>query len=99
MDEFPEITFATTSVEPDGDDFKVTGDLTIKGVTKSVTIDVEFTGAATDPFGNDRIGFEGEVDVNRKDWGIVWNAPLAAGGVLVGEKVKLSFDVSAIKAG
>lgn len=98
MDEFPEITFASTAIEADGEDFKVTGDLTIKGITKPVTIDVEFTGAATDPFDNQRIGFEGEVDVNRKDWGIEWNAPLAAGGVLVGEKVKLTFDVSAIKA-
>ena len=98
MDEFPEITFASTAVTSDGDDYTLTGDLTIKGVTKPVTIDFEFTGAATDPFGNHRIGFEGSVDVNRKDWGIEWNAPLETGGVLVSEKVKLTFDVSAIKS-
>ena len=75
----------------------MTGDLTIKGVTKPVTLDVEFTGAAVDPFGNTRIGFEGTTVVNRKDWGVNWNAPLEAGGVLVSEKVTLDIDISAIK--
>ncbi|NYG59591.1 polyisoprenoid-binding protein YceI [Nocardioides daedukensis] len=93
----PAITFASTKVESDGDDWAVTGDLTIKGVTKPVTVPFEFTGSAQDPFGNVRVGFEGELAVNRKDWGLSWNAALETGGVLVSEKIKLKFDVSAIK--
>jgi polyisoprenoid-binding protein YceI len=75
----------------------VTGDLSIKGTTKPVTLDVEFTGAAHDPMGNDRIGFEIGCALNRKDCGITWNAPLEAGGVLVGDKLTLDIDVSAVK--
>lgn len=98
MDSFPELTFRTTAIEHvDGDEFSVVGDLTIKGVTKPVTLDLEFTGAAVDPFGNTRIGFEGRTVVNRKDWGVNWNAPLEAGGVLVSEKVTIEIDISAIK--
>jgi polyisoprenoid-binding protein YceI len=96
---FPQITFRSTSVKHVGEaDFEVTGDLTIKGVTKSITLPLEYTGTATDPFGNQRVGFEGSVVVNRKDWGINWNAPLEAGGVLVGDKVTLEFEISAIKS-
>ena len=94
---FPEITFRSTKVERDGDDWAITGDLTIKGVTKPVTIEFESTGSAQDPFGNLRAGFEGATTVNRKDWGLTWNAALETGGVLVSEKIKLEFDVSAIR--
>jgi len=98
MDSHPELTYTSTSIDVvDETNFKVTGDLTIKGVTKPVTVDVEFTGAAVDPFGNTRVGFEGEATINRKDWGVNWNAPLEAGGVLVSEKVTLVIDISAIK--
>ncbi|HEY0475044.1 MAG TPA: YceI family protein [Kribbella sp.] len=98
MDEYPEITFVSTSVEPTGDNtFKVTGDLTIRGVTKPVTLDVEFTGSATDPMGNLRIGFEASGVINRKDWGVSWNAALEGGGVLVSEKITLEIEISAIK--
>ncbi|MDQ3680059.1 MAG: YceI family protein [Actinomycetota bacterium] len=98
MENYPEIRFVTTSVEPvDDATHRVTGDLTMKGVTKPVTLDVEYAGSAVDPFGNTRVGFEGSVAVNRKDWGVNWNAPLEAGGVLVSEKVVLEFEVSAIK--
>jgi polyisoprenoid-binding protein YceI len=100
MDEFPQITFASTGVEPAGDGvYRVTGDLTIKGVTKPVTVDFEVTGPVADPWGNQRIGLEGSATVNRKDWGVNWNAALEAGGVLVSEKVTLEFDVSAIRTG
>ncbi len=99
METYPEITFTSTSVEPAGaDTYRVTGDLTIKGVSKPVTVEFEYTGTATDPFGNQRIGFEGSTTVNRKDWGVNWNAALEAGGVLVGEKVTLEFEVSAIRS-
>jgi polyisoprenoid-binding protein YceI len=98
METYPEISFVSTSIEaPDPNTYRVTGDLTIKGVTKSITFDLEFTGAALDPFGNNRIGFEGSVTVNRKDWGISWNAALETGGVLVSEKVVLEFELAAIK--
>jgi polyisoprenoid-binding protein YceI len=98
IETYPEIRFVSTSIEHEGgNDFQVTGDLTIKDVTKSVTIPLEYQGAAKDPFGNDRVGFEGSVAINRKDWGITWNAALEAGGVLVSEKVTLEFEISAIK--
>lgn len=98
MEQYPTITFVSTSVEAVGDStYRVSGDLTLKGVSKPISIDFEFAGAAVDPFGNQRIGLEGAVTVNRKDWGLTWNAPLAAGGVLVSEKVTLEFEVSAIK--
>ena len=99
MATYPEITFVSTKVERAGDDdYRVTGDLTIKGVTKPVTVDFEYTGAAVDPFQNQRIGFEGKTTINRKDWGVSWNAALETGGVLVSEKVTLELEVSAIKA-
>ena len=89
----------STSVTKTGDaSFDLTGDLTIKGTTKSVTIPFTFEGAATDPFGNVRAGFEGSVKVNRKDFGLTWNAALETGGVLVSENVTLEFEVSAIKS-
>jgi polyisoprenoid-binding protein YceI len=96
-DENKEIRFVSTKVERDGDDWVVTGDLTLNGVTKPVTVTFEFTGSARDPFGNLRIGFEGGTTINRKDWGLTWNAALETGGVLVSDKIKLEFDVSAIK--
>ncbi|MDP8977636.1 MAG: YceI family protein [Actinomycetota bacterium] len=98
MDDYPEITFVSSDVEQiDDATYRVTGDLTIKGVTRPVTVDLEYTGAATDPWGQLRVGFEGLVTVNRKDWGVNWNAPLEAGGVLVSEKVTLEFELSAVK--
>lgn len=98
MQEYPKITFASTGVRQAGETtFEVTGDLTIKGVTNSVTIPFEFEGAAKDPFGNERVGLEGSVTINRKDYGVSWNAALEGGGVLVSDKVTLEFEVSAIK--
>ncbi len=99
IEEYPEITFVSTGVVPTGDtSFDLTGDLTIKGTTKSVTVPFEFEGAATDPFGNLRAGFEGSTVINRKDYGITWNAALETGGVLVSEKITLEFEISAIRA-
>lgn len=99
VETYPEVRFVSTAVvRGDAETFTVTGDLTIKDVTRPVTVDLAFTGVARDPFGNLRAGFEGETSVNRKDWGLEWNAALETGGVLVSEKVKLVLDVSAIKA-
>ncbi len=98
MEKYPTIHFASTAVQrvaPSA--FRITGDLTIKDITKALTFDLEYTGAAVDPFGNQRIGLEGGVEVNRKDWGLNWNVALGAGGILVSERVTLEFEVSAIK--
>ena len=98
MQEYPEITFTSTGArQVDDTTFELTGDLTIRGVTKSVTIPFTFEGAAKDPFGNLRAGFEGSVAINRKDWGVTWNAALEGGGVLVSDRVTLEFEISAIK--
>jgi polyisoprenoid-binding protein YceI len=95
---YPEITFASTAVAlTDDSGVQLTGDLTIKGVTKSVVLDFSYEGAATDPFGNQRLGFEGSHSISRKDYGIVWNAPLETGGVLVGDKIVLEFELSLVK--
>ncbi|GAA1255880.1 YceI family protein [Pseudonocardia aurantiaca] len=99
LDEHPTITFTSTSVEHLSDStFRVTGDLTVRGVTRPVSVDFEYEGSATDPFGNARVGFEGSVSISRKDFGITWNAALDTGGVLVSDKIDLEFEISAIKA-
>jgi polyisoprenoid-binding protein YceI len=98
VDSYPEITFVSTGIERVTDDeFRVTGDLTVKDITRPVTVDLTFNGSARDPFGNLRAGFEGTATVHRKDWGLTWNAALETGGFLVSDKIKLEFDVSAVK--
>lgn len=98
VEQYPEITFVSTSVEQvDDDEYTVTGDVTIKGQTREVSVDFTLTGSALDPFGNTRVGFEGALALKRSDWGLVWNAALETGGVLVSDKVQLEFDVSVIK--
>lgn len=96
VETYPTLTFTSTGVERDGDEWTIVGDLTIKDVTKSVTLTFEQLGSSRDPFGNLRVGFEGRASINRKDWGLSWNVPLETGGLLVSEKVKLDFDISAI---
>lgn len=99
METYPEITFRSTTIAPTGPGgVEVTGDLTIKGTTRSVTIPFDYAGTATDPFGNLRAGFEGTTTVNRSEFGLTWNAALETGGVLVAEKVTLEIEISAIKA-
>jgi polyisoprenoid-binding protein YceI len=92
VEKYPEIVFTLKSVAPDGDQFKVTGDLTIKGVTKEITLDYEHSGSVVDPFGNIKVGGTLTGTINRSDWGLTWNVPLGGGGFLVGEKVKLEID-------
>ena len=93
---FPKITYVSTSVKDGGAGLIVEGNLTIKDVTKPLTIELEYTGTAKDPFGNDRFGFEGESEINRKDFGLTWNAALETGGILVSENIKLEFEISTI---
>lgn len=92
-----DLSFVSTGIKSDGDDLIVTGNLTIKGITKEIELEVESTGTATDPFGNVRAGFEGKGELSRKDFGLTWNVALEAGGVLVSDKIKLQLDISAIK--
>ncbi|XBH20731.1 YceI family protein [Jonesiaceae bacterium BS-20] len=94
----PTWTFNSTAVATDGDDLKVTGDLTMNGVTKSITLDVEYTGSAVDPFGLSRAAFEGKIEISRKEFGLTWNAALEAGGLLVSDKVRIEIEVSAVAA-
>lgn len=94
---YPTITFNSTHVELTGDtEARVTGDLTIRGVTKPVTLNVEYIGVATDPWGNTKAGFTAETKINREDWGLTWNIALEAGGVLVGKEIKLNIDTEFI---
>lgn len=98
VEKYPTITFVSTKVEQTGDDtYAVTGDLTIKDVTKPVTVAFEKTGAANDPWGGFRVGFEGKTVINRKDWGVNFNVALEAGGLLVSDKVTLEFDIAAVR--
>jgi polyisoprenoid-binding protein YceI len=99
VEKFPTLTFKSTSVKRTDDGFAATGDLTIHGVSKPVTLEVETPSAPNnDPWGNTRIGASAHAKINRKDWGLNWNAALEAGGVLVGEQVKISIEVSMIQA-
>ena len=99
VEKFPTMTFRSTGAEL-GDEpgsYVLTGDLTIRGVTREVRLDVAYNGSATDPWGNLRAGFEGKATINRKDWGLNWNAALEAGGFLVSDKIKLNLDIAAVK--
>jgi len=98
VDQFPTLSFTSKAVTPKGDDeFIVTGDLTIHGVTKSVDVKFEFLGTSQDPWGGTRIGFEGKAEISRKEFGLVWNVALETGGVLVSDSIKLEMDVVAVK--
>lgn len=99
VENYPYITFKSTRVERTGDlTAKLYGDLTIRGVTKPVILDVEHTGIVTNPWGNLSAGFEASTKINRKEWGLTWNQALEAGGVLVGDEIKINIEVELIKA-
>ena len=98
VERYPEILFESTDVEQLDDDlFRVTGDLTIRDITRAVSVDFALTGSAQDPWGNLRVGFEGALAIKRSDWGLVWNTALDTGGVLVSDRIQIEFDVSAIR--
>jgi polyisoprenoid-binding protein YceI len=92
VEKYPDIVFTLKSITPEGDHFKVTGDLTIKDVTHELTLDYEHSGAVQDPFGNTKVGGTLTGTMTRGDWGLNWNVPLGGGGLLVSEKVKLEID-------
>ncbi|MBK8258836.1 MAG: YceI family protein [Polyangiaceae bacterium] len=91
------LTFKSKRVEGSGSDLKVVGDLTIRGTTHEVTLDVEYAGGGRDPWGNEKVGFSAKTTINRKDYGLVWNQALETGGLLVGEKVEIEIDVEGLK--
>ncbi len=95
--EHPVITYSVTGIEGSGNDYKVSGDLTIRGITKPATFDAEIVGFGPDAYGNIRVGFEGSAVVDRHDWNVSWNAPIEAGGVVVADKVTLEFEFSLVK--
>jgi len=97
-EEYPEMTFESTSVTADGGDIEMTGDLTIRDVTQPVTLDVSYNGSGTDPWGNERAGFTATGTINRKDFGLKWNQALESGGVLVGDTVTIDIEVEALEA-
>jgi polyisoprenoid-binding protein YceI len=99
VENYPRLTFAGTAFKKVGDEnYQLKGNLTIKGVTKEVTLDVEFGGINKDPWGNEKAGFSINGKINRKDWGLNWNAALETGGVLVSDEVKISAEVQLVKA-
>jgi polyisoprenoid-binding protein YceI len=99
VEKIPALTFRSTGIRRNPDHtFAVTGDLTIHGVTRSVSFDASLLGKAKDPWGNQRIAFEAETTVNRKDFGLTWNAALETGGFLVGDEVKITLSVQAVPA-
>ena len=95
---YPTITFTSTDVEVDGVEVTLTGDLTIKDVTRPVTLELEYQGTAKDLYGNIRAGFDGKTTVKRSDWGLTYNAALETGGVMISDKTTLEFEISAIKS-
>ena len=97
VETFPTITFRSTGVAVGAGSVEVTGDLTIKDVTRPVTLDAEFDGAQADPWGGQRLGFSAHTDIDREDWGLTWNVALETGGVLVGKKIRLELNVEAVK--
>jgi polyisoprenoid-binding protein YceI len=98
VDRYPEITFRSTKLEGSSPgQFLVHGDLSVHGITRPVTLEVEYHGVTPDPWGGRRAGFSATTELNREDFGLTWNVALEAGGVLVGKKIRLDFEIEAIK--
>ena len=97
-EQFPQITFRSTRVERSSDEeWRIAGDLTIRDVTRAVTLEVEFEGQITDPYGKQRAGFTAETTISRKEFGLKWNALLETGGAIVGDKVKVTLHIEAVR--
>lgn len=97
VEKYPEIKFRSTRIEGDKDSFKLTGDLTIRDVTRPITLDVKFEGQTKDPWGGERVGFSGSGKIDRRDFGLTWNQVLEAGGLTVGNDIKISIEAEAVK--
>ena len=95
VENYPTITFRSTEITPDGDGWRLSGDLTIRDVTKPVTFDLSFDGSAQDPYGNTKAAFSAAGEIDREDWGLTWNVPLEGGGVLVSKRFGVEFDIQA----
>ncbi|MBM6618932.1 YceI family protein [Bacillus suaedaesalsae] len=99
VEKYPTMTFSSTNIEKvDEDEYKVTGDLSLHGVTRQETFTVTYEGTGKDPWGNEKVGFSAEGKLNRSDYGLTWNAALETGGVLVGDQIKVSLQIQAAKA-
>jgi polyisoprenoid-binding protein YceI len=98
VEKFPTLTFKSTKIAKDGDGYQVTGDLTIRGITKEVVLEVEGGQQVKDPWGGTRTGFSASTKINRKDFGLTWNVALEAGGFVVGDKIDITLEIEAIKA-
>ena len=98
VEHFPTMGFRSTALHPDGDGYRVVGELTIKDVTRAVEVPMEVNGVSTDPWGGTRAGFSASFEINRKDYGVAFNAPIAGGGVLVGEKVRIDLEIQVVLA-
>jgi len=98
VEQFPAIEFRSTKIEGNKEEFRLTGDLTIRGVAKPITLDVTFEGQTKDPWGGERIGFSAKGKIDRRDFGLTWNQLLEAGGVAVGNEIKINVEVEAVKA-
>lgn len=99
VEKFPEIRFRSTRIQGNKQSFKLTGDLTIRDVTKPITLDVEFEGETKDPWGGQRLGFSANGKIDRREFGLTWNQALEAGGVVVGNDIKINLEVQAVKVG
>ena len=95
VENYPTMTFVSTSVEPSGSSWKLAGELTVRDVTRPVTLDFEFLGISTDPWGNPKAAFSASTELDREDWGLTWNVPLDGGGVLVSKKATIEIEAQA----
>ena len=97
VEKYPEIKFRSTKIEGDRQEFKLTGDLTIRDVTRPITLDVTFEGRTKDPWGGERVGFSASGKIDRRDFGLTWNQLLETGGVTVGNEIKIGLEVEAVR--
>jgi len=98
VETYPNMTFVSTGIRGDGAEYVLTGDLTIKGVSKSIELDLEFEGVSPDPWGGTRVGFSATGEINRRDFGLNFDVKVDTGGALVGEKIKLEIEAQAVKS-